>query len=174
MLGQYLLERAQRQRESAWQALDAESPGIPGHLPPLQDIRRRAIDDYVQNGGDFGRLHRQAALDMSRRLLAMELMLGHNTPYVLHRGLYPDHERQLTLGWLRGRRWLALTSGRHREQLHRMRESSPGTPGFDAARRFDEAFADWLQHGTPANMEEHHGHAAAQLELALDGATFHL
>ena len=47
-------------------------------------------------------------------------------------------------------------------------------PGFDAARRFDEAFADWLQHGTPANMEEHHGRAASQLELALDGATFNL
>ena len=104
----------------------------------------------------------------------MELMLGHNTPYVLHRGLYPDHERQLTLEWLRGRRWLALTSGMHREQLHRMRESSPGTREFDAARSFDEAFADWLQHGTPANMEEHHGRAASQLELALDGATFHL
>ena len=78
--GQYFLRRAQRQRESAWQALDAESPGMPGHLPPLQDIRRRAIDDYVQNGGDLSRMHRQAALDMSRRLLAMELLLGHNTP----------------------------------------------------------------------------------------------
>ena len=32
----------------------------------------------------------------------MELMLGHNAPYVVHRGLYPDHERQLTLEWLRG------------------------------------------------------------------------
>ena len=152
MLGQYFLRRAQRQRESAWQALDTESPGTPGPLPPLQDIRRRAIGNYVQNGGDLGRLHRQAALDMSRRLLAMELLQGHNTPCVVHRGLYPDHERQLTFEWLRGRRWLALTSGRHKEQLHRIRESSPGTPEFDAARRFDAAFADWLQHGTPANI----------------------
>ena len=89
MLGQHFLRSAQGQRESAWQALDAESPGIPGHLPPLQAIRRRAIDSYVQNGGDLGRLHRQAALDMSRRLLAMELLLGHNTPYVVPRGLHP-------------------------------------------------------------------------------------
>jgi hypothetical protein len=177
VLGQYFLRRAQRQRESAWQALDAEAPrwaGILTDLPPVRDIRRRAIDDYVQNGGDLRTLHRQAALDMSRRFLAMELLMGPNIPYVVHRGLYPDHERQLTSEWLRGRRWLGLTTDRHREALGRMRDSPPGSQDYEAACRFDEAFADWLQHGTPANMEEHHGHAAAQLELALEGATFHL
>ena len=87
-------------------------------------------------------LHRQAALDMSRRFLAMELLMGPNIPYVVHRARYPDHERQLTLEWLRGRRWLALTSERHREELRRMRDTPPGTPHYEAASRFDEAFAD--------------------------------
>ena len=48
----------------------------------------------------------------------------------------------------------------------------PGTPDYEAASRFDEAFADWLQNGTPGNMIAHHGQAAAQLELALGGAAF--
>ena len=91
-----------RQREAEWQALDAESVRWAGILTDLPHIRRRAIDSYVQNGGDLQMLHRQAALDMSRRLLAMELLLGPNVPYVVHRARYPDHERQLTLEWLRG------------------------------------------------------------------------
>ena len=51
-----------------------------------------------------------------------------------------------------------------------MRDTPPGTSGHEAASRFDEAFADWLQNGTPDNMAAHHGQAAAQLELALGGA----
>ena len=175
VLSQYFARRAQRQREAEWQALDAESvrwAGILTDLPNVRDIRRRAIDSYVQNGGDLHTLHRQAALDMSRRFLAMELLMGPNIPNVVHRARYPEHERQLTLEWLRGRRWLALTSERHREELRRMRDTPPGTPGYEAASRFDEAFADWLQNGTPGNMAAHHGQAAAELELAPGGAAF--
>ena len=126
VLSQYFSRRAQRQREAEWQALDAESvrwAGILTDLPHVRDIRRRAIDSYVQNGGDLHLLHRQAALDMSGHFLAMELLMGPNIPYVVHRARYPDHERQLTLEWLRGRRWLALTSERHREELRRMRDT---------------------------------------------------
>ena len=128
VLGQYFARRAQRQREAEWQAIDAESvrwAGILTDLPHIRDIRRRAIDNYVQNGGDLHALHRQAALDMSRRFLAMELMLEPSIPYVVHRARYPEHECQLTLEWLRGRRRLALTSERHREELRRMRDAPP-------------------------------------------------
>ena len=49
----------------------------------------------------------------------------------------------------------------------------PGAPGFEAARRFDEAFAEWLQHGTEADVVGRHAQAYAQLGFT-GGLTFEL
>ena len=167
MLGQFLERRERRRRENAWRNLDRQAGGVPD-IAPIEDIHRRALDAYSRGGGDLNSLHAETALAMSRRLLAMGLWPA---AFVHHR-LYPAHVDQLASEWQRGRRWLALTSDRHRRALSIMRDS-PGTPGFEAARRFDEAFADWLQNGSEADLAGRHAAALAQLGFS-SGVTFEL
>ena len=168
MLGQYLERRERGRRENAWRELDSQEGGVPD-IAPVQDIHRRALDRYSRNGGDLSSLHEEAALAMSRRLLAM----GHGLPHAaVHHRLYPAHRSRMESEWQRGGQWLALTSDAHRRALSIMRDH-PGTPGFEAARRFDEAFADWLQNGTEADVAGRHTQALAQIGLA-GGVTFEL
>ena len=122
MLGQFLERRERRRRENAWRNLDRQAGGVPD-IAPIEDIHRRALDAYSRGGGDLNSLHAETALAMSRRLLAM----GMWPEAFVHHRLYPAHVDQLASEWQRGRRWLALTSDRHRRALSIMRDS-PGTP----------------------------------------------
>jgi hypothetical protein len=95
-----------------------------------------------------------------------------HAPHVVHSRLYPAHRNQVASEWQRAEQWLALTSDAHRQALDIMRDHL-GTPGFEAARRFDEAFAEWLQHGTEADVAGRHAQAYAQIGFA-GGLTFEL
>ena len=170
LLDQYLERRERRRREDAWRELDSQAGGVPS-TPAVRNIHRRALENYVQNGGDLHSLHEETALAMSRRLLAMGRWLPH-APHVVHSRLYPAHRNQVASEWQRAEQWLALTSDAHRQALDIMRDY-PGTPGFEAARRFDEAFAEWLQHGTEADVAGRHAQAYAQLGFT-GGLTFEL
>ena len=99
LLDQYLERRERRRREDAWRELDSQAGGVPS-TPAVRNIHRRALENYIPNGGDLHSLYEETALAMSRRLLAMGRWLPH-APHVVHSRLYPAHRNQVASEWQR-------------------------------------------------------------------------
>jgi hypothetical protein len=128
-----------------------------------REIRQRAMQPFVQTGGDLEPQHRQASLAMSTRAMSST-----NGCVVLNKDLYPEHSR--TLSNRRGRAvwWLGLTHDKHKRWLPQVRLAPPGSPDYVAARNYDEV--SMLRMGAPGGgleMVESSGEASFRLGLEL-------
>ena len=144
---EHLRQRARRIRERAWRLRDGSDPYAQTWkdietsplFEPVREIRQRAMQRFVQEGGDLEAQHRQASLAMSTR--AMPIMNGY---VVLNRDLYPEHSRTLSHRWGSAMWWLQLTHDKYKRRLPQMRLAPPGSLDYVAARNYDEAFMRYM------------------------------
>lgn len=182
MLGvlRYVLDgrgRAQERRRAEWARLDGSDryhwiwtnmDRLP-HYRPLREMRREAMEDYAVNGGDLPELHRRASVMMSRQLMAMGTLPAVNQPYALNHDLYERLPMAMRHEWhARGRHWHARGDEDLRQRLRRLRAHEPGTREYEAARRFDRSFINFL--ATRGDIDEHY--EAAIDRLATDTLQF--
>jgi len=172
---EHLRQRARRIRERAWRLRDGSDPYAQTWkhietsplLEPVREIRQRAMQRFVQEGGDLEAQHRKASLAMSTR--AMPIMKGY---VVLNKDLYPEHSGTLSNRWSRAVWWLGLTHDKYKRRLPQMRLAAPGSPEDVTARNYDEAFMRYM--GAPGSgpdvVESARG---ASFKLGLDLAEPH-
>ena len=163
--------RAQERRRAEWARLDGNDQyrwvwtnmtRLP-HYRPLREMRREAMEDYAVNGGHLPDLHRRASVMMSRQLMAMGTLPAVDQPYALNNNLYDYLPRMMRHEWHdRGRHWHARGGEGLRQRLRRLRAHEPGTREYEAARRFDGAFIDFL--ATRGHIDQHYETAINRLE----------
>ena len=133
------------------------------HYRPLREMRRDAMEDYAVTGGHLPDLHRRASVIMSRQLMAMGTVYAVGVPYALNHNLYEWLPTAMRYEWHdRGRHWHARGGEELRQRLRRMRAQEPGTREYEAARRFDRAFIDFL--ATRGHIDQHYEPAVGRLE----------
>ena len=172
---EHLKQRARRIRERAWRLRDGSDPYAQTWkdietsplFEPVREIRQRATQRFVQEGGNLEAQHRQASLAMSTR--AMPIMKGY---VVLNKDLYPEHSGTLSNRWSRAVWWLGLTHDKYKRRLPQMRLAAPGSPEYVAARNYDEAFMRYM--GAPGGgLEMVESARDASFRLGVDLAEPH-